>query len=397
MKRRDFITKGSAAFLGVAATPALLNYTNLGSDGFKPIRLGIIGTGDRGGGLINFINGIENLEVAACCDILPFRLESAINRCQNKTKASTDYRSLLDNKEIDAVLIATPFSMHEVMAFDAIEAGKHIYCEKTMIKGFDGLAKMVKSIESSELIFQTGHQYHSSRLYSHVAEQIASGKVGNITAIECQWNRHGDWRRPVPEESLERIINWRMYREFSGGLVAELSSHQIDFVNWITDSLPEKVMGVGGIDYWKDGRETYDNIHLIYTYPKGIKATFTCLTSNARDGYQIKVIGDKGTISLDYAKAWFHPEGNYKKVENVEIDGVSGATMTWQQGKGIPIDVEHMDPSRQALIDFRDCIHNTKVPVTNVKTGANTAACVQMALDAMYENRIVEWKNYMSS
>jgi len=231
-----------------------------------------------------------------------------------------------------------------------------------------------------------------------VVNLIKNGEIGKITAFECQWNRNGNWRRPVPRPDLERAINWRMYQEYSGGLVAELCSHQIDFVNWVLGVMPEKVMGVGGINYWKDGRETYDNIHLIYSYPDGVKATFTCLTSNSLDDYKIKVMGDKGTIILDYEKAWFYPESNYKK-EIGNVDGVSGATRQWEQGKGIPIEVEHAEPSKQALLDFRDSILTNTLPKSNVITGANTAVCVQMSLDAMYNSKIIykESKDYYES
>ena len=184
------------------------------------------------------------------------------------------------------------------------------------------------------------------------------------------------------------MINWRMYREFSGGLLAELCSHQLDFANWVMGAMPEKVMGIGGIDYWKDGRETYDNIHLIYSYPEGVRASFTCLTSNAMGDYKVKVMGDKGTYILDYAKAWFYPEGSYEKKIG-EVDGVSGATLNWDQDRGIPIQFDHEDPSKQALIDFRDNIVNNTLPVSNAKTGAMAATCVQMGLDAMYDEVIM--------
>jgi len=152
-------------------------------------------------------------------------------------------------------------------------------------------------------------------------------------------------------------------------------------------------MGVGGVDYWKDGRETFDNVHLIYSYPKGIKAKFTCLTSNAKDGYQIKVIGDKGTIIIDTKHAWFYPEGKKKNKVWGEVDGVSGATVQWDKEKGYKLDIEHLDPSKQALLDFRASIINTKTPESNVITGAKAALCVQMGLDAMYNNEIVKWNN----
>lgn len=389
MKRREFVAKTGMAASALATVNPIWSASPIKKID-QPIKIGIIGTGDRGGGLIPVIQEIEGLEVAACCDIIPFRLAEGLAKTNGKAKGYSDFRRVLDNKDIDAILVSVPFSEHTKVASAAIDAGKHVYCEKTMAKGYEGIKALVEKQKQSSGIFQTGHQYHSSRLYTHVADLIANGKVGNIVAFDCQWNRNGNWRRPVPDPKWERMINWRMYREFSGGLVAELCSHQIDFVNWILQATPQKVMGVGGIDYWKDGRETFDNVHLIYSYPNGVKASFTCLTGNAMGDYQIKVMGDKGTIVLDYVKAWFYPEGKFQK-ELGEVDGVSGATVNWEQGKGIPIDVEHLDPSKQALVDFRDSILTDNEPSSNIRTGATAAVCVQMGLDAMYGNKTVEW------
>ena len=251
---------------------------------------------------------------------------------------------------------------------------------------------MVNISNQSTNIFQTGHQYHSSRLYSHIVDIINKGKIGRITAIECQWNRNGNWRRPVPSPELEKAINWRMYKQFSGGLLAELCSHQLDFCNWVLDAVPIKVFGDGGIDYWKDGRETFDNVHMIYTYPNGVRAKFTCLTSNSKDDFLIKVLGDKGTITIDYTKAWFFPEKNDESKKKGELDGVSGATVQWIQDKGIPIEVQHLEPSKQALIDFRNSIWSGKSPKSNIKSGAKAAICVQMGLEAIYSGNVVYWK-----
>lgn len=394
MKRREFV-KGSLATSAVLYTTSAIGFKGvIGANSI--VNIGIIGTGDRGGGLIPIINEIPNLKVVACCDIIPFRLEEALNKVEGKAKGYKDYQKLLEDKNVDAVLVTTPFNTHSQIAIDALEAEKHVYCEKTLAKGYGGIDQLVEKAKASDKIFQTGHQYHSSRLYTHVVEQIKQGKIGKITAFDCQWNRNGNWRRPVPDPKWERLINWRMYREYSGGLVAELCSHQLDFANWVLEATPDKAMGMGGIDYWKDGRETYDNIHLVYSYPKGVKATFTCLTSNAMNDYKIKVLGDKGAFILDYVKAWFYPEGNVKK-ELGEVDGVSGATLNWDRGKGIPVEVDHADPSKQALIDFRDCILNDQQPVSNIDSGANAARCVQMGLDAMYKNEIVEWNSLIMS
>ncbi|PQV48957.1 putative dehydrogenase [Jejuia pallidilutea] len=393
MKRREFIIKGSMASAALTTSAFAMNKAFNFKHANETINIGVIGTGDRGTGLTHNINSIDNFNVIACCDILPFRLENGLKTAAGKAKGYKDYRKLLDNKDIDAILVTTPLNTHSQIAIDALDAGKHVYCEKTMAKGYQDIDNLVKKAnQSKHLTFQTGHQYHSSRLYTHVVDLIKQGELGKIAAFECQWNRHGNWRRPVPSPELEKIINWRMYREFSSGLVAELCSHQIDFANWVLGEKPTQVMGTGGVDYWKDGRETYDNIHLIYNYDSGVKAKFTCLTSNAKDDYQIKVLGDKGTLILDYTKAWFYPEGGKKKLD--VVDGVSGATSSFSKGKGYPVVVDHKEPSLQALIDFRDNIIDNKEPISGLKTGANTAVCIQMALDAMYNNKIVKAPSY---
>jgi predicted dehydrogenase len=393
LKRRSFIKKSAVVTAGIASSSYLYGNVMSNIDSNKTINLGVIGTGARGGGLTSIINSIDNIKVIAACDVLPFRLEEGLAKANSNPNGYSDYRQLLDNKAIDAVIIATPFNTHSKIAIDALDADKHVFCEKTLAKGYNGIKELVDKANQSKKIFQTGHQYHSSRLYTHVVDLIREGKVGNITAFECQWNRHGNWRRPVPEPKLEKGINWRMYREFSGGLTAELCSHQIDFVNWVLNETPDQVMGVGGVDYWKDGRETYDNVHLIYSYPNGIKAKFTCLTSNAKDGYQIKVIGDKGTIIIDTKNAWFHPEGKRKNRVLKDVDGVSGATAQWNIEKGYKINLEHLDPSKQALLDFRASVFNNKSPESGIINGAKAAICVQMGLDAMYNNEIVKWNN----
>lgn len=393
MQRRKFIHQSALLSTGVLAGTSALWSASKKSSPNDLINIGVIGTGDRGSGMISLMNQIEGIHVAACSDVLPFRLETGLSKAGSQSKAYEAYQKLLDDKDIDAVLIATPFNTHAEIAIDAIDAGKHVYCEKTLAKGLSETDSLVKKVNSSSLIFQTGHQYHSSRLYSHVVGLLQNDEIGKLTSFECQWNRNGNWRREVPDPSLERAINWRMYREYSGGLAAELSSHQIDFVNWVLNENPNKIMGTGGVDYWKDGRETYDNIHLIFSYPSGVKATFRCLTSNALGGYQIKISGDKGSILIDHEKAWIsYEKGSEKNLG--EVDGVSGATTNpYMSGRGKAIDVTHLDPSKQALLDFRDSILNNKMPISNVQTGANTAKAVQLSLDAMYNNEIKYWNH----
>lgn len=388
--RRNFI-KNSGLLAGASMLP--VSAFSFEQTNAKQVRVGVIGAGSRGQGLIRLINDIEGLNVTAFCDIMPFRVEETLKIVPEATQYE-DYKDLLSQKDIDAVIISTPFSMHAEMAVAAINAGKHVYCEKTMSKGIEAIQSVIDAQKKSDKIFQTGHQYHSSLLYQKVVKIIQSGYIGEVTGFASQWNRNADWRRPVPDPKWEKLVNWRMYREFSGGLMAELCSHQVDFINWTLGETPAKIAGFGGIDHWDDGRETFDNIHVLFEYPSGIDASFVCTTTNAYEDYKIRVLGQKGTIILDYTRAEIYAENTQGKELGL-VDGVSGATINaWEQGKGAPIDAPGNDPTIDALKQFYGSIVKDEPIISTIESGANTAKCVQIALDAMYDEKVKYWKDY---
>ena len=379
MKRRAFILKSALATTCVgSSTLAFANILNAKNPNEK-LNIGVIGLGVRGGELIRSVNQIDAVNVIACCDIIPARLENELSKAEVAIEGHHDYRKLLENNDVDAVLIATPTNSHSKIAIDALDAGKHVYCESTMVKGFDGALHLVNKAKASNKIVQVGHQYRSSPLYVHVVDLIKNGELGKISSFDCHWNKKEDWRQTLLNPELERLINWRMYREFSGGLVTEDCSHQIDFVNWVLEEIPEKVRGTGKTNSLNDGRETFDTIQLDYDYPKGIKAKFTATLNEAKESYQIKIIGDRGTIVLDKKNAWLYQT----------------STSNNEKGKQIFISVAHADPTIKSLIDFKESIINNQEPVSNVISGAKTAVCVQMGLDAMYTNEMVSWKEGM--
>ncbi|MEQ9296956.1 MAG: Gfo/Idh/MocA family oxidoreductase [Cyclobacteriaceae bacterium] len=388
VSRRVFVKASTLTALSAPLYSSML----LESQSKPQLRLGVIGCGDRGSGISSAIQAHPLFSVEGVCDVIPFRLEALAQ--STNSKPYDDYRALLDNKNIDAVIIAVPFGLHYEVALDAIAAEKHIYCEKTMVKGIKQIQSVLDAQRNSDLIFQTGHQYNSSELYQKVEQMIKSGYLGEVTAFECQWNRNGDWRRDVPDPKWERLINWRMYKEHSGGLVAELCSHQIDFINRVLGELPKKIMGNGGIDHWQDGRETFDNVHLLFEYPNGIDASFTSTTTNAFEGYQIKILGSKATVVMGMTSAKIYLEDKGQNVYGL-VDGVSGATKAQRsKGEGAPITARNTDITVQALEQFHASIFDGADVYADIASGANTSKCVQMCLDAMYEEKIVRWDDY---
>lgn len=361
-----------------------------------PIRVGFIGTGSRGSGLANTLKNIPGAEIVACCDIIPEHLQNGLAEASKGAKGYSDYRKLLEDKTIQAVVIATPHYLHAPMAIDALDAGKHVYLEKSLAFSFQQTAAIVKKVEASPLVFQVGYQYRYYPLYHRVKEVIGKGWLGKITHFESQYNRNSNWRVPVKDPAMERALNWRMYRQYCGGPLSELCAHQIDMVNYLTGAHPVKVVGLGGVNYWKDGRDTYDNVHAIYEYPGGVKSAVYSVLSNAYDGYSIRVFGDKATVEIQREKALIYAE-TFDHEKGV-VDGVSGATIAAvTQGKAVELEVykEGMveeEPTITALRDFLDCIRNNKKTVSNIHTARDTSIAILMGNKAMDTQTLQTWK-----
>ncbi|GGF18044.1 oxidoreductase [Hymenobacter cavernae] len=396
--RRDFLKK-----TGLLTGSLLLNNGLLDAFGAPlaagKLRIAVIGCGDRGTGLLKILQDLtDKFEVTGLCDELPFRLRDAQKiGGTGKAKTYTDYRALLENKAVDAVIISVPLNMHFQVAKDALLAGKQVYLEKTMTYNIPQALELVQLVQQRpNQTLQVGHQYRYSPLYYRVKEMIKQGYLGKVTQIDCRWDRNGSWRRPVPEPSLERKINWRMYREYSGGLAAELLSHQIDFINWAFETHADEVFGTGGIDFYKDGRETYDNVQVMVRYAnEGMVGNFGATCGNARDGYLFKLKGTKGTISLLVDEGVYYPEKDTLKQYGT-VDGVTGATkITWDKNGGLPITTGAeplKDGSWYALSEFYQAVMQKKVPDSNVLTGARAACTVHMANQAIYNHTIEKWR-----
>ncbi len=405
ISRRKFIGMSAAATAGLTlGIPALTRGDKKIAANDK-LNIGVIGTGDRGEWEVYILKDLPGMQVTACCDILPLHLENGLKEAP-AAKGYKDYRQLLDDKQVDAVIIATPLNLHYQMAMDALDAGKHIFCEKTMTYNIEQALDLEKAVKKSGKIFQVGYQTRSNPLFEEIREMIQSNYCGQITHIRCNYHRNGDWRREVPEPGLERLINWRMYWEYSGGLMAELCSHHIDIANWMLDSHPLKVTGFGGIDYWKDGRETFDNVNTVYEYPNGVKAIFTSITTNAHYGISLQYMGTLGTIEINNEegqKARFYAEKSLTEKEanpqsNESVYAITGATyQAWKKGEGTEITVENQpagdkETTGLAFLHFADCIRNNKLPVSNVESGRRAAIAVHLGNKAMREGTIEKWQ-----
>jgi predicted dehydrogenase len=260
------------------------------------VRLGVIGAGSRGGLLLQYLLRTPGVEVVALCDDYPPHLTKAMAVAGGKPRAFNDYRRLLALPGLDGVVIATPLHEHAPMCLAALAADKHVFCEKSLALTVDECKAIARAASASPRVFQVGHQRLFSASFLHAHELVRSGQLGPITQIRASWHRNNDWRRPVPDPSLERKLNWRLYRASSGGLMAELASHHLQVANWYLDEAPLSCVGYGSVNHWKDGREVFDNVNVLFRYRDGVTFVYDSLISNQYHGLEIQVMGPRGTI-----------------------------------------------------------------------------------------------------
>jgi predicted dehydrogenase len=231
--RRDVVKAAGAAAASAAlmqGAPAIVKAAP------EQVKYGVIGTGGRGGYLLKHLTKIDNGRCAAVCDVDPKKMDQVAVLIGTNPAKYKDYRELLADKNVEAVIIAVPLFEHYRVTKDALDAGKHVFCEKSLVfKPEEAHMLRAQVAQHPKQVFQVGLQRRYSSFYQLAKQMVDKGLLGNVTHVHAQWHRNPGWRM--------NGFNWRLYREYSGGLAAELASHQIDVADWIFGSTPDSTRG----------------------------------------------------------------------------------------------------------------------------------------------------------
>jgi len=324
--RRNFLRTsiGVAAAIASASkfAPSLLSAPSPS----KVIGVGCIGLGTRGGDLINIVANIPDVKVVAVCDVYAPHRQKGIERSKNPdVKAYVDYRELLADKNVDAVVIATPDHWHCQMVLDAVKAGKDIYCEKGFSRTLEEAKLMRDALKKSKVVFQLGHQARQATCALQAKELIAQGILGPITLVRTgrfkasdpknpNWRWYGyyeQWERPDPEKVRKEVEwdmwlgpapkipwnerhfwHWRCYYAYGTGYCGDLLSHEMDFVQYLLGhGIPDTCMTSGMIALLDDDREVPDTWIATYQFEK-LKRTVTFIGSmNATASQPVELCG----------------------------------------------------------------------------------------------------------
>jgi predicted dehydrogenase len=403
MKRREFFGRAAGA---LAAMSVLVSRP---SDTFAvppsdQINLGVIGVGSRGQEVMRMMLRIPGVRIRGLCDVYEPRFVQGRKITGEETPVYQDYRRLLDVRDLDAIVIATPLSLHTEHIVRALESGRHVYGEKTMALTEQECNDIVEAVKRTGKRYQIGLQYHYAAWYQEALRRIQAGKLGQVVQIYSYWHRNHSWRRPVPDPKdpkLEQLINWRLYRAYSGGLLAELGSHHIHFANQVFGGVPESVIGTGGIDYWKDGREVPDNVQVVYRYPSGQTHFFSAVTTSRLDGSQVRVLGTTGSVVLTHVDGTFYDEPATERsaalaeteVEHGVVTGASYRGEIPYRGSGHPIDVpegKESNPTYAACESFIRSVRQNKRPEADERVAWAEGVAVTLGNKAIdYGKRVL--------
>jgi len=295
------------------------------------IKIAMIGPGNQGRNLLTQCLNIEGVRFVAVCDIWDYSRTYAANilkKFDQPVRTYEDYHDMLaKEQELDAVIIATPDWMHVPISIACLEAGKHVYCEKEMSNSIEEAARLVQAWRKSGKLVQIGHQRRSNPRYWQVDNLIHKDKTpGKITHVFGQWNRSRKldlgWPKDavMPDEllkkygydTMQRFRNWRWYKKFAGGPIADLGSHQIDIFNWILRTGPQSVQSTGGADNYPD-TEWYDNMLSLWDYKTEwgmVRGFYQVINTSSYGGYYEVFMGENAAleISENVNKGAIYPE-----------------------------------------------------------------------------------------
>jgi predicted dehydrogenase len=388
--RRDFLKKtaaASAAFLTPKFAAGALGANDR-------IRVAMIGVGSRGQELLKQIVTVPNTQVVGVADVYTRRFDEA-KRIAPGIQTFGDYRRVLDMKDIDGVIVASPLHIHARHFVDTIAAGKDLYAEKTMTWSIPEAEKCLESARNSDRVIQIGLQHESGGPFADAKKWMSEGIVGKVTQVDSWMSRNthhgqGQWvRQPAadctaqnvnwqsflngrPDKGFDayKFMNWRLYWMFSGGNITENMIHQIAWIMSLLDlPLPSAAYMSGGVFSEKDGREVPDTIAVTLDFPNDLVVTWQSTFSNRRYGLGQKILGSDGTIeyiagATDMVSGESEEQVHYypEKVNRPDGPMLTGNSPT---------------PSHMA--NWIDCIRSRKTPNAPVELGYRSAVAAHMA------------------
>jgi len=394
-----------------------------------------------------------NVAITGICEVFDLHAEQGLATAANdvrpgggqklKAKRYRTYEDLLNDKEIDAVIIATPDHHHARFTSEAVKAGKHVYCEKSICRAEDELYEVYDTVRNSDRVFQLGHQITQNVVFQQAKEIIKRDILGKITLVETTTNRNtasGAWIRHLDENgnlkpgdensidwlqwlgaapykpfSVDRFYNWTKWFDYDMGMIGQLFTHEFDAVNQLLRiGIPHSAVASGGIYYWKDNREMPDVLHTVFEYPeKELTLTYSGNLASSRprgrvfNGHDANMdLGGSLSITADWdstryaeqiKKGIIDTDGPMITItpgSGGDVDAITSATEKYYASRGLTttniggriVDVTHLH-----IKEWLDCIRNGGQTSANIEMAFQEGVTCVMAHKSYLEKRRTEW------
>ena len=376
LTRREFLKNSAVTGAGVAALGGLAPARVLGAN--DRVRVALIGSGGRGQYVMSLFQQVPSTEIVAVCDVYEPRRAQAMQKFPG-AKDYLDYHEVLDRKDIDAVLIGSPDHWHKAMLVDAVRAGKDVYLEKPIIHSIDEGPEMIRAVEETQRVVQTGTQQRSWEHYLLGKHIVDSGKLGKVTFVHTYWYQNYfprrdrppevdtsklDWKKflgsaPDQDFTVDKFRWWRFYWDFGGGILTDLLTHWIDVIQWYLGQRAPKTATAAG-DLYLMRWQAPDTITATYEFPGDFMVTFTGALNHSVDDGGIEFRGTNATLVVDRAHLAVYPEG---------------AKLAPGSNRPEPEVLVHNqhDGTLDHVKDFLECVRSRKVPNAGIQVGVEAA------------------------
>jgi predicted dehydrogenase len=430
ISRRNFLQVSSSTALAslIPGSEMLLNAQEAPAPSGDRVRFASIGVGIQGSSLLRGAMTLPQAQCVAACDLYDGRHTLAKEIAGQSLKTTRRYQEILDDKNIEAVIVAVPDHWHKQIAVDALSAGKDVYCEKPMSHSIAEGEAMVKAVQGSKNFVQVGSQRVSSQLFIKAKALFDQGAIGDLLQVELQLGRNspgGAWEYPspqdlspatldwatwqgtVPKKAFDPITfsRWRCFHEYGTGMAGDLMVHLLSGMQFITgiNAVPDQAYSIGGIRRWKDGRNMPDVQTTAFLYgaiPVGIRLTLGTETPEVT-----RILGSKGILEVSANSVILTPQRGVETSPNYGLNGFPAALHAeyekqWHAEHDADL-AEHVfdetsvwrgpswDLLPPHLANFFSSVRTRKPVVEDVVFGHHAAAACHMANRSYFERKLI--------
>jgi len=400
--RRDFLRAGTgvvaagAAGLAALGAPAIVSAQNVNSK----ISLAMIGTGSRGCSIIQAIKDLPDTQFTDLCDIYPPHLKQGVEQLGNpKVRTWEAWEKILEQKDVDAVIVSPPLYLHVPMSVASLESGKHVFSEKSQGLTVKQLNQMRDAVKAHpDKVYLVGYQSRLNEAMTESKRLLSEGSIGKPVMFYCHFDRNQTWKRDDVAPEWERVLNWRLYKEYCGGLLTEVTSHEMDQVLDLLGTMPTDATFHGSIEVYKDGREHHDNVMGTWMMEDGVIGVGTGSLTSSTMGMGWSILGTHGTIESAGGELRLYWEKDVRHLDSFGIKHKFTAVKLGQSldttgsmksnpGKVLQfkVDGDYDLATAREFTHFYDCIKNGTKPIMDVESTRKSSISALMAYTSSME------------